>query len=143
MLCVSRTDQDEQLNLGNKLIALLQSRKSTEKLLQGFELDEVRDDEPAVILFTSGSESAPPRVYLPQKISLVTYLVQSMCLNSIVLQHSMVSSPFPFFWIYRHHPASDAQWDKGGLSSEPNRKQTNCTRLPLLWHHRCVVRPLL
>ena len=67
MLCVSEQIRDEQLNLGNKLIALLQSHKSTEKLLQGFELDEVRDDEPAVILFTSGSESAPKGVPLSQK----------------------------------------------------------------------------
>ena len=59
--------KDDQINWGNKLIAWLQSRKSADALLQRLELNDVNKDDPAVILFTSGSESSPKGVPLSQK----------------------------------------------------------------------------
>ena len=59
--------RDEQINWGNKLLALLQSRKSADTLLQRLELADLSENDPAVLLFTSGSESAPKGVPLSQK----------------------------------------------------------------------------
>ena len=59
--------RDEQINWGNKLIALLQSRKSADTLLQRLELADLSENDPAVLLFTSGSESAPKGVPLSEK----------------------------------------------------------------------------
>ncbi len=54
----------EKIGLGEKLIALLQARKKADKIFQFYELDKIKEVDPAVILFTSGSESAPKGVPL-------------------------------------------------------------------------------
>ena len=64
--------RDEQIDWGNKLIALLQSRKSADTLLQRLELADLSENDPAVLLFTSGSESAPKGVPSPRKTSSAT-----------------------------------------------------------------------
>lgn len=53
-----------QLSLKDKITAALRSRNSTDKLLKTFDIARLSEDAPAVILFTSGSESMPKGVPL-------------------------------------------------------------------------------
>ena len=67
MLCLSGTDPGRSTECGRQTDRLAAIAKPAGKLLQRLELNDIQDDEPAVILFTSGSESAPKGVPLSQK----------------------------------------------------------------------------
>ena len=108
--------RDDQLNVGDKLIALLQSRKPAGKLLQRL-VNDIQDDEPAVILFTSGSESAPKGVPLSQKniLSNISGAVDVLDFHRASTLYGFLP-PFHSFG-FTVNPSTDAQWDKSGLSS--------------------------
>ena len=54
----------DEIGLADKLKGALQSMKSADSLIETFGLDQVSKDDPAVILFTSGSETVPKGVPL-------------------------------------------------------------------------------
>ncbi len=54
----------DKMGLGDKISAAILARKSAPKLIKRLKLTEIKKDNPAVILFTSGSESMPKGVPL-------------------------------------------------------------------------------
>ena len=60
-------DMRSEATLDKKLIALLKARNNTDSLMKELELEKISGDGTAVVLFTSGSESAPKGVPLSHK----------------------------------------------------------------------------
>ncbi|MDP1834615.1 MAG: AMP-binding protein [Chlamydiales bacterium] len=60
-------DLKSQFSLGDKLKAVWRSKQSTQSLMKTFGLDKLNEDTPAVVLFTSGTESMPKGVPLSHK----------------------------------------------------------------------------
>ena len=71
----------EKINLKCKIAALLNSLKATDKLLSKFNLNNVSENDTAVLLFTSGSEAKPKGVPLSHKNLLTNIRDCSKVLN--------------------------------------------------------------
>jgi long-chain-fatty-acid--[acyl-carrier-protein] ligase len=63
-LLILLEEMKETISLGNKLSGFYNMLKDAEALLEDFELGDVRETDPAVILFTSGTETLPKGVPL-------------------------------------------------------------------------------
>lgn len=57
-------DKRREFSLWDKLIAAVRARRSTKSLLKAFNLDKQKSSDPAVLLFTSGTENLPKGVPL-------------------------------------------------------------------------------
>jgi long-chain-fatty-acid--[acyl-carrier-protein] ligase len=57
-------DLRREITLVDKIKAFLRSKKSVKSILKTFKLDQLSQDDPAVLLFTSGTESMPKGVPL-------------------------------------------------------------------------------
>lgn len=60
-------DFRQTVSLFDKITGLLLSRKKRGKLIKRFKLDRIKEDDPAVVLFTSGTEAYPKAVPLSHK----------------------------------------------------------------------------
>jgi acyl carrier protein len=60
-------DIKQSISKKEKVVGLLRSFKKAKSLLKTLQLDKISEDEPAVILFTSGSEANPKAVPLSHK----------------------------------------------------------------------------
>ncbi len=63
-LLILLEDVKETVSFGNKLSGFYELLKDTDTLLEDFDLADIRDTDPAVILFTSGTETLPKGVPL-------------------------------------------------------------------------------
>lgn len=70
----------EEISIFDKLGALYRSKQSVDKIMKHFGLDKKTEDDPAVILFTSGTESLPKGVPLSNKniISNIRAVLQTI-----------------------------------------------------------------
>ncbi len=66
-MLVMLEDVVREITLADKLKAFIRSKMSTRALLKTFAIDKVSKDSPAVLLFTSGTESMPKGVPLSQQ----------------------------------------------------------------------------
>lgn len=60
-------DFRSRISIGDKLVGLFLSRSKKRKWIKRFNLDQIKESDPAVILFTSGTENYPKAVPLSHK----------------------------------------------------------------------------
>lgn len=84
-LLVMVEDVKKQVSLKDKLSALFLSKLSTHSLIKKFQLNEINENDPAVVLFTSGTEAYPKAVPLSHKNILTN---QSAALSTIQLKET-------------------------------------------------------
>lgn len=74
-------DLKERLSLGNKIKGLYDLLKDTDTLLENLDLTDIQETDPAVILFTSGTETLPKGVPLSHHNILSNQTAAFLCVD--------------------------------------------------------------
>lgn len=74
-------DFRQTISLWDKLIGLLLAKTKKKSLMKRFKLDQTKEDNPAVVLFTSGTENYPKAVPLSHKNFISSQKAALSCVN--------------------------------------------------------------